>query len=733
MGEIPDFVACQKDDKSCKHCSECLLKLVKENIEAKKPAFCCGKECNCLLNVPQVNGGMEFFQKNLDVSKEKLNEMVVSNYCELALKPWRLLSDKLLAEPKRIHSFESQNSRLGGIDISLAPFTDVHREEKKELYGRMVAMVKMTRCKIQFPALDKAVDILIDAIKSRTKDEDMLAKCNGLVNPIRTLLQNRANLDEDVDKYIPDMLGMTMLDIVNMKLQRAKDALTTAYSIARTCKICTSTCKYDEEQLVTLHSGLDTDVKEWKWNGSYGQHRNRSAFRLPCFACKDCFTNYLKFKSSLGKPALKCPGMNCECFLKESDVKAIAPVAYADYQAAIMRFALKRVKNYRTCPNSCCSAGLVLDIDCNVEKISCTACNFEFCPHCNDLPHEGKTCDEMRRQRHAERWGDSKDFMENETKQCPFCLAWIEKNGGCNHMTCHHCRGEFCWLCFGDWKTHQDCEHKEAVVRRPFNELYPDWLRKPKKKILPRFSVGKHVSFECKSSFQTKIARVVEVVEALPGMYLVEPVNGSFDNPLRIEESQLRGYNEILPDVVRFGEASIANEEAAYASFLEGFESGSEEENDDGCKGPCACSTKKKPLAIVVEDAFPPNETIGQSLQIPFDGEYHPGSLEMSKEVSELSFVQQRMRRARLAKLRHHRLRQLDDSEEEESSFSIDAHFPHSCDEDDESCCSSSVAFWFPSSESESESEDSDAVDATAMFGSDSSCGFDSDDEESSS
>merc|ERR1719471_218820 len=243
-----------------------------------------------------------------------------------------------------------------------------------------------------------------------------------------------------------------MLDIVNMKLQRAKDALTTAYSIARTCKICTSTCKYDEEQLVTLHSGMDKDVKDWSWNSNYGQHKNRSAFRLPCFACKDCFSNYLKFKSSLGKPALKCPGMNCECFLKESHVKAIAPVAYSDYQTAIMRYSLKRVKNYRTCPNSCCSVGLVLDIDCNVEKIQCTACDFEFCPHCNDLPHEGRTCEEMRRQRHAERWGDAKDYMENETKQCPFCLAWIEKNGGCNHMTCHHCRGEFCWLCFGDWK-----------------------------------------------------------------------------------------------------------------------------------------------------------------------------------------------------------------------------------------------------------------------------------------
>jgi len=233
----------------------------------------------------------------------------------------------------------------------------------------------------------------------------------------------------------------------------------------------------------------------------------------------------------------------------------------------MMRFSLKRVENYRTCPNADCATGIVLDSCCTAEQVTCTACDTSFCPQCNDVPHEGMTCEELQRKRHAERWGEAKDYMKNETKQCPYCLVWIEKNGGCNHMTCHHCRGEFCWLCFGEWKTHNDCISSKKVTRRPFNELFPDWQRK-EKTLKARFHVGRYVTVEPHTD--QHVGRVVSIREH--GMYHIQPVHTSETSSIHgtviVEESLMRGYNGPIP----VGDNAEELEEETYLSFLAGFD-----------------------------------------------------------------------------------------------------------------------------------------------------------------
>ena len=42
-------------------------------------------------------------------------------------------------------------------------------------------------------------------------------------------------------------------------------------------------------------------------------------------------------------------------------------------------------------------------------------------------------------------------YLLKNTKNCPGCGVNIEKNEGCDHMTCKKCQFEFCWLCLANY------------------------------------------------------------------------------------------------------------------------------------------------------------------------------------------------------------------------------------------------------------------------------------------
>ncbi|GLB45037.1 putative in Between Ring fingers [Lyophyllum shimeji] len=49
---------------------------------------------------------------------------------------------------------------------------------------------------------------------------------------------------------------------------------------------------------------------------------------------------------------------------------------------------------------------------------------------------------------------ETANWIKSNTKECPQCQSTIEKNGGCNHMTCKKCKHDFCWVCMGPWAEH---------------------------------------------------------------------------------------------------------------------------------------------------------------------------------------------------------------------------------------------------------------------------------------
>jgi len=138
-------------------------------------------------------------------------------------------------------------------------------------------------------------------------------------------------------------------------------------------------------------------------------------------------------------------------------------------------------RGYKGCPHSDCvmTAQRVEGVE-HVGGVDC-ACAHSWCFDCGLEDHRPASCED------AKRWNDKNNSeAENtnwilaNTKVCPKCQVHIEKNQGCNHMTCRKCSHQFCWLCKADWAKHSSCaaysgdsaqKKEEAAAATAQNEL----------------------------------------------------------------------------------------------------------------------------------------------------------------------------------------------------------------------------------------------------------------------
>ncbi|EDQ88427.1 uncharacterized protein MONBRDRAFT_32739 [Monosiga brevicollis MX1] len=125
----------------------------------------------------------------------------------------------------------------------------------------------------------------------------------------------------------------------------------------------------------------------------------------------------------------------------------------ARYNYLVAKAFVKHNKKIQWCPAVNCTYALRLELP-RAQPVTCK-CGTTFCFKCQQEWHAPLKCTMLGR------WlkkcaddSETSNWLSSHTKECPKCHATIEKNGGCNHMTCQECRHEFCWQCMGDWAPH---------------------------------------------------------------------------------------------------------------------------------------------------------------------------------------------------------------------------------------------------------------------------------------
>ena len=199
--------------------------------------------------------------------------------------------------------------------------------------------------------------------------------------------------------------------------------------------------------------------------------------KLPCehATCSDCWRMHLKARIEEGdvdREGLRCPGVQCPYRIPECKVAAlmVGQEVHERYEKVLAEKFVQIDDKVRWCPLPECKCAVALAEEAGRDFVADAAKSrrgvavrcaqgHAFCWSCGREPHEPASCAQMREwaaltERSAR---DSElanaAWLESNTEPCPRCNTPVEKNDGCNHMTCR-CGHHYCWACRRPWMEH---------------------------------------------------------------------------------------------------------------------------------------------------------------------------------------------------------------------------------------------------------------------------------------
>ncbi|CAF3679555.1 unnamed protein product [Adineta steineri] len=195
----------------------------------------------------------------------------------------------------------------------------------------------------------------------------------------------------------------------------------------------------------------------------------KDMFHLECnhTFCNDCWKTYItnQILHEGHSQTIVCPYSECDILVDDETIlKFLNDNEFAKnmYTKMILNSYVDNNPRVRWCPGKDCNhiinATSLTSSYNYAQLITCNNCQTIFCFQCTQPWHDPIKCI-LLIEWNKKLIGDTLNvlWLKTNTQACPKCKVHIEKNGGCNHMSCKHCQYEFCWLCFNDWSKHREC------------------------------------------------------------------------------------------------------------------------------------------------------------------------------------------------------------------------------------------------------------------------------------
>ncbi|XP_052197020.1 probable E3 ubiquitin-protein ligase ARI2 isoform X2 [Diospyros lotus] len=169
--------------------------------------------------------------------------------------------------------------------------------------------------------------------------------------------------------------------------------------------------------------------------------------------CNNCWTQHFVVKINEGQSKrITCMAHKCNAICDDSIIRNFVSRRHPDLAEKFDRFLLESYiednKMVKWCPSTPhCGNAISVEEDefCEVE----CSCGLQFCFSCLAEAHSPCSCSmwELWTKKCRDE-SETVNWITVHTKPCPKCHKPVEKNGGCNLVSCI-CGQAFCWLCGG--------------------------------------------------------------------------------------------------------------------------------------------------------------------------------------------------------------------------------------------------------------------------------------------
>lgn len=158
--------------------------------------------------------------------------------------------------------------------------------------------------------------------------------------------------------------------------------------------------------------------------------------------CSDCLQRWVSVQlDQNGWDGITCPDLECGSKLGYWDVrKAATEDVSLKYETLTVRAAVAGLEGFDYCLRAGCGSGQISET--GDKLMVCGECGYKQCLQCKVAWHEKESCEQyVHRSSEAKSRDEEKAserYISRFAKRCPNvgCGYPIEKNGGCDHMTC---------------------------------------------------------------------------------------------------------------------------------------------------------------------------------------------------------------------------------------------------------------------------------------------------------